>query len=326
MLGLDIDHKRYPQGYTKLWGISGGVGCMAYGRIDVDWPEGPIESYQLEKPSIAIRRSSGNDIVLDTTAVSRYHVSLTRQDHQILLEDLDSVNGTYIDGERIQPHDPIVLNGGEEVQIGDIRVIYHPVENIAENPTRPISVPDNQQETRRIELIQPTFKVELDPPADPVTPGAYIQANLIVTNLGREVDQYRIEIDGVPKEWVRMDRAQFEIDPGGDVPVLISFKPLRRSESAPGDYAVTVRVHAQSVPDQPTEARMHLMVRAYSGFGIVLGTERITPDDPFELHVHNQGSGPLTLTLAGAAPGGGLVFDLPSPSLTLAPGERRAIH
>src|SRR5258708_6770560 len=231
MLGLDIDHKRDPQGYTKLWGISGGAGSMAYGRIDVYWPDGPIESYQLEKPSIAIGRSSGNDIVLDTTAVSRYHVSLSRQDQQVLLEDL-----------------------------------------------------------------------------------------------GCEVDQYRIEIDGVPKEWVRMDRAQFEIDPGGDVPVLISFKPLRRSESAPGDYAVTVRVHAQSVPDQPTEARMHLMVRAYSGFGIVLGTERITPDDPFELHVHNQGSGPLTLTLAGAAPGGGLVFDLPSPSLTLAPGERRAIH
>ena len=50
------------------------------------------------------------------------------------------------------------------------------------------------------------------------------------------------------------------------------------------------------------------------------------PDDPFELHVHNQGSGPLALTLTGAAPGGGLVFDIQSLNLTLAPGERRAIH
>src|SRR5258708_19402755 len=135
MLGLDIDHKRYPQGYTKLWGISGGVGCMAYGRIDVDWPEGPIESYQLEKPSIAIGRSSGNDIVLDTTAVSRYHVSLSRQDQQVLLEDLDSVNGTYIDGERIQPHDPIVLNGGEKIQIGATPPIHPPLYNITQHPT-----------------------------------------------------------------------------------------------------------------------------------------------------------------------------------------------
>src|SRR5260221_13468626 len=86
---------------------------MAYGRIDVYWPDGPIESYQLEKSTVAIGRSTGNDIVLDTTAVSRYHVSLTRRDQQVALEDLESVNGTYVDGERIKPQETILLPGGE---------------------------------------------------------------------------------------------------------------------------------------------------------------------------------------------------------------------
>ena len=49
----------------------------AYGRIDVYWPDGPIESYPLEKPIVAIGRSSGNDIMLDTTAISRYHLTVT---------------------------------------------------------------------------------------------------------------------------------------------------------------------------------------------------------------------------------------------------------
>ena len=49
---------------------------MPYGRIDVYWPDGPIESYQ-QQTDHAIGRSTGNDIVLDTTAISRYHITLT---------------------------------------------------------------------------------------------------------------------------------------------------------------------------------------------------------------------------------------------------------
>ncbi|RPJ02966.1 MAG: FHA domain-containing protein, partial [Chloroflexi bacterium] len=67
---------------------------MFYGRVDVYWPEGPVESYRLNKPAIAIGRSTGNDIVLDTTSISRYHITLTYKDQQIHLEDLGSVNGT----------------------------------------------------------------------------------------------------------------------------------------------------------------------------------------------------------------------------------------
>src|SRR5262245_21109117 len=130
---------------------------MVYGRVDVYWPDGPMESYPLDKVSVAIGRSSGNDIVLDTTAVSRYHISLTHKDNQVVLEDLESVNGTYLDGDRLKPHDQIVLNGGEEIQLGDIRVIYHPEEvreEEGDTPTRPLSTPDNQEVTQRIELTR----------------------------------------------------------------------------------------------------------------------------------------------------------------------------
>ena len=96
---------------------------MAYGRVDVYWPDGPIESYQLEKSAVAIGRSPGNDIVIDTNAVSRYHISLALKDQQVVIEDLDSVNGTYVDGSRIKAHEPLVLRGGEEIQLGDIRLI-----------------------------------------------------------------------------------------------------------------------------------------------------------------------------------------------------------
>src|SRR5690242_4659347 len=183
---------------------------MVYGRIDVYWPDGPIESYQLEKPAIAIGRSTGNDIVLDTTAVSRYHISLSRQDDQVYLEDLESVNGTYLEGERINAHEPIPLRGGEEIQLGDIRLVYVPTQE-DEGPTRPIFAEENVMDTRRIHIEQPDFKIDLDPPQDPVTPGAYIQATLTVYNLKPDPEHFSIDVIGIPREWVRVDRLQMEI-------------------------------------------------------------------------------------------------------------------
>src|SRR5260221_3527867 len=300
---------------------------MAYGRVDVYWPDGPIESYQLEKSSVAIGRSPGNDIVIDTNAISRYHISLAYKDQQVVLEDLESVNGTYVDGTRIKAHEPLTLRGGEEIQLGDIRVIYQPLEDPDANATtRPMPMMPNAQELRRVEVQMPKFKVELDPPLQPVTPGAYIQATLTVTNTGNVIDHYEIEVDGIPYEWVRLDRPQVVLEPEVDAQILISFKPLRRSESAPGDYPVTVRVFADSSKDQPAEAPMLLRLRAYSGFGMVLGTPRITSAEAFELHVHNQGSGLLALAFSGEAPGNKLMFNIQPPTLGLGPGERKTIR
>src|SRR5258708_5746588 len=300
---------------------------MEYGRVDVYWPDGPIESYQLEKSSVAIGRSPGKDIVIDTNAISRYHISLAYKDQQVVLEDLESVNGTYVDGTRIKAHEPLTLRGGEEIKVGDIRVIDQPLEDPDENATtRPMPMMQHAQELRRVEVQMPKFKVELDPPLQPVTPGAYIQATLTVTNTGNVIDHYEIEVDGIPYEWVRLDRPQVMLEPEVDAQILISFKPLRRSESAPGDYPVTVRVFADSSKDQPAEAPMLLRLRAYSGFGMVLGTPRITSAEAFELHVHNQGSGLLALAFSGEAPGNKLMFNIQPPTLGLGPGQRKTIR
>ena len=128
-----------------------------YGRLDIYWPDGPIQSYQLDKQTVAIGRSSGNDIMLDTSAISRYHISIGYKDDQVVLEDLDTVNGTYVDGMRLPAHEQRVLRGGEEVQIGDVRLIYHPL-NEQEDTQESLPPP------QRTEGKQPTFTVEIDGP------------------------------------------------------------------------------------------------------------------------------------------------------------------
>lgn len=75
----------------------------------------------------------GNDYTLDLTAygalergVSRRHCQLTLVNNQLVITDLDSTNGTFINGKRLEPHHPHVLKKGEPIALGRlvIRVVF----------------------------------------------------------------------------------------------------------------------------------------------------------------------------------------------------------
>ncbi len=290
---------------------------MFYGRVDVYWPTGPIESYRLNKTAVAVGRSTGNDIVLDTTGISRYHIKFTFNEYQARLEDLDSANGTYVDGMRLPPHESYVLRGGEEIQIGDIRLIYHPPAALDSSGAEEI--------TQRVVLARTTYRVALEGPDMAVAPGAHVQAVLKVENTGEQTDRYFIEIDGLPKDWVRVDRAEMELSAGEVGQAVISFKPLRRSETRPGDYPFVVRVRAKSTPADTVDAPAVLAVLPFSGFGMALGSERLLNGEPLKVFLHNQGNAPLPIDLGGADRGNALVVELSAAHVALMPGQRQTV-
>ena len=66
-------------------------------------------------------RHPESDIFLDDVTVSRRHAEFVRQGNTFTLRDVGSLNGTYLDRERI---DSAVLAGGDEVQIGKYRLVF----------------------------------------------------------------------------------------------------------------------------------------------------------------------------------------------------------
>jgi pSer/pThr/pTyr-binding forkhead associated (FHA) protein len=56
--------------------------------------------------------------------VGRRHAQLRLQAGQVLLEDLDSVNGTVINRVKLAPHKPQPLQHGDEVRLGKMVLIY----------------------------------------------------------------------------------------------------------------------------------------------------------------------------------------------------------
>jgi class 3 adenylate cyclase len=54
------------------------------------------------------------------SGVSRRHARLLRSDQQVLIEDLNSLNGTFVQNVRLHAHHPHVLQPGDELQFGKV--------------------------------------------------------------------------------------------------------------------------------------------------------------------------------------------------------------
>jgi hypothetical protein len=55
--------------------------------------------------------------------VSRIHAALHRTKRTIAIEDLDSANGTFVDGYRLKPHEIQVLHSGMKVSLGLVTIL-----------------------------------------------------------------------------------------------------------------------------------------------------------------------------------------------------------
>lgn len=78
--------------------------------------------FLLDTETVTVGRHPDSDIFLDDITVSRRHATFTRTPGGHSVADLGSLNGTYVNRDRIDGD--VVLSGGDEVQIGKYRLIY----------------------------------------------------------------------------------------------------------------------------------------------------------------------------------------------------------
>ena len=77
--------------------------------------------FLLDQPVTSAGRHPGCDIFLDDMTVSRRHAEFRRVGSEFRLIDVDSLNGTYVNRE---PIDSAELTNGDEIQMGEFRVVF----------------------------------------------------------------------------------------------------------------------------------------------------------------------------------------------------------
>ena len=77
--------------------------------------------FLLDQDEVLAGRHPDSQIFLDDVTVSRRHAIFRRSSNAFTVEDVGSLNGTYVNRDRV---DSYVLSNGDEVQIGKFRLIF----------------------------------------------------------------------------------------------------------------------------------------------------------------------------------------------------------
>jgi hypothetical protein len=79
------------------------------------------EAFNITGERMTIGRSPEAEVFLDDVTVSRNHALLVRRRDGLYIDDLGSLNGTYVNRHRIESHR---LQNGDELQVGKYKLTY----------------------------------------------------------------------------------------------------------------------------------------------------------------------------------------------------------
>lgn len=90
------------------------------------------EEYYFIQPVVNVGRGATNDLLLNNDTVSSHHARLTFNLNQWWLQDLNSTNGTYINGQRLLTS--TVLTTGDMIGFGEVNLLvsigFEPIQEL----------------------------------------------------------------------------------------------------------------------------------------------------------------------------------------------------
>ncbi len=133
--GVRFDQEETPHGDSTV-GLPA-VESESEEEVEISLPTQPLEagnallmikkgpdagmSFTINRDIIVVGRHPESDIFLDDITVSRRHAEIRRDGPAFKLLDTGSLNGTYLNRERIEA---AMLENGDEIQIGKFRLLF----------------------------------------------------------------------------------------------------------------------------------------------------------------------------------------------------------
>lgn len=88
------------------------------------WKEGHFsKEFYLKDLPVTVGKMKGSvGICIEDASISRLHACFKEQGKEIVLQDLDSTNGTYVNGKQLDPGEVTIIRRSDEIQFGKIIV------------------------------------------------------------------------------------------------------------------------------------------------------------------------------------------------------------
>jgi len=166
-------------------------------KLVLKFGDSVLKEMQLGRKEVSIGRSPNNGLVIDNPAVSNRHARVFSQDEHLMLEDFGSLNGTFVNGQRVKSTS---LNPGDAVTIGKHTILVedtHELDGFAVwiPKTRPLPVAPQINETVMLDTKERRAfvqKLAAEGERSQVAPGRLKLATLLVINGKTDQREYTL--------------------------------------------------------------------------------------------------------------------------------------
>jgi pSer/pThr/pTyr-binding forkhead associated (FHA) protein len=90
-------------------------------KLIVKFRDAKLQEIPITKPAVTIGRVDKNDIKIENLAVSRQHAKIVRDGERYIIEDLNSLNGTFVNEKKVMKG---VLRNNDEILVGKHTLIF----------------------------------------------------------------------------------------------------------------------------------------------------------------------------------------------------------
>ncbi len=124
------------------------------------------EQFFFEQKNIAIgRTATENDLILNDPSVSDKHACINCREGQFFLQDLDSTNGTFLKGVRLEKDEKVMLNENDQFEIGRMAIKFSRIpdqkadkkDNPDDQPVEAAGKQDGNKKRKRLLIMAVTL-------------------------------------------------------------------------------------------------------------------------------------------------------------------------
>jgi serine/threonine-protein kinase len=296
-------------------------------------PDGAQEHLGFEKASVVIGREDGVDLLLDQHTVSRRHARIDCDKNGTLyITDLQSANGTYLDGVRLSPQERVTWNINQFVQI---RGFLLQIADLAgSQPKEDAGIFTEDQVLKLLNEVhnrrsKPVLHTQLSPAIIYVEPGKPQYVQVQVTPENTPLARYELRSKpgpGITDNWYTLPAGQI-VHPGETYTFdfLVSAPPVGTVGGKTHEIALEIVADQPEIPSaiQILKVRIIAMTR----FAIALRPSEISHHRRrrAELSIANYGNQRETFTFEVQAPDV-LTITPEKPQVDVLPGEEQVVR
>lgn len=290
-------------------------------------------NFPADKTTVTIGRGSDNDLVLNEAAVSRNHARLERTAGGWQVTDLNSSNGSYLEGIKLlagvpEPWTagkslkigPFVLNwrGGQAVGPAGVAAAAGIAGSVAgpgpynrkagDEIGRVVGQTAGRGGVSRKMTINSQVAVVLSPNHFELAPGDRTVVNVQMLNQGQTVEHFALSLQGLPTAWFTAPAAPLQLLPGHDGHLSVTLHPPRGAATRAGDHPFRLTMRSTNNPNDQAVVEGKLTIAPYEEFTVNAAPQNIPAGGLVRVEICNRGNDDGRFVLSGTDPAEKLRF------------------